>query len=60
MCSYGCLYRKDTLLWTVRGDFLEPLRKLCRGRHTHVRLEGPRATAAAAYPPELCAQWAAV
>lgn len=62
-CQFRAPWRKATRLWGVNCD-LEPLRRRCRGGHTHTRLRGrpgggTATQLAQAYPARLAAHWAA-
>ena len=59
MCQFGAPYRKSTRLGRVRAGWLAALGRRCAGGHRHEQLQGGRTTAAACYPAELCACWAA-
>ena len=60
-CSFGAPYPKNTRLGFIFATRLLSFEgRICRGGHSHIRLEGSLTTHAAAYPPGLCAEWADV
>ena len=59
--AFGANFRKRTKLFGIRTHFLRPLERLCAGAGAAnglVALTGRATTAAAAYHPALCTEWA--
>jgi hypothetical protein len=63
MCQFGMETRsgsgslpalKPTRFLSSAPEILKRLERKCRGEHSHQRLSGGRASAAAVYPPALC------
>ncbi|CAK0886367.1 unnamed protein product [Prorocentrum cordatum] len=54
MCQFGAPWKKDTSLLVVRGSWLAPMARRCRGGHKHTVLEGGLIPKAALYPHGFC------
>ncbi|CAK0900373.1 unnamed protein product, partial [Prorocentrum cordatum] len=54
MCQFGAPWKKDTSLLVVRGSWLAPMARRCRGGHKHTVLEGGLTPKAALYPHGFC------
>ncbi|CAK0827752.1 unnamed protein product, partial [Prorocentrum cordatum] len=54
MCQFGVPWKKDTSLLAVRGSWLAPMAKRCRGGHARTMLEGGLTSKAALYPRGFC------
>lgn len=59
MCEFGTWWRKGTDLYSVNAAWLQPKMRRCGGGHPHTKLQGSLTHRAAAYPPDLCREWAA-
>ncbi|CAK0850516.1 unnamed protein product [Prorocentrum cordatum] len=56
MCQFGAPWKKDTSLLVVRGPWLAPMARRCRGGHMHTVLEGCLTPKAALYPHGFCSE----
>ncbi|CAK0813826.1 unnamed protein product, partial [Prorocentrum cordatum] len=54
MCQFGAPWKKDTSLLVVRGSWLAPMARRCRGGHKRTVLEGGLTPKAALYPHGFC------
>ncbi|CAK0838228.1 unnamed protein product, partial [Prorocentrum cordatum] len=54
MCQFGAPWKKDASLLAVRGSWLAPMARRCRGGHKHAILEGGLTSKAALYPHGFC------